>query len=703
MHENGGDEHENAEPTPSNSRGVPDTTDSDAFAWPSDAARTVYYQTVNNNVAGDVNAGSSNMGFAGSGGLRRRTGPLDEREIIDMLRFYVPPSSFSTALDGLTSDGIVVLEGAEGIGKRAGALALLRKLDDSCSIVGLPPTMTLPQLADHSFTPGAGYLLQDWNISTRLGDAVEFDLQQLRRKLKEVSVSLIATTTRNLQSPTLRQIAVRWEPPDAQELLQRAVLERFDDIDDLLREQLSHRYSGTRSPRGIVAFADRVERAGGGRDDLARILDDSERSAVANWFDGTPTVKDVLFITTLAFVHGVAEHHFESALAALARSYAASRSVPVAGSKLATENDDRPADEPFEQTRNWHTSCGPLARVQLDDSDDGVRRVAFEAIIYRERVLNELWSRYGPDLWKPVGAWLCEIVTDADRDRQLSISLGLALLAQTARRYVRDDYLEPWAEGDQAQRLVAAFTVWWLARGEATAPFALAIATEWAAGRNDRKRITATLCLAGEPGLRYPGEALRWLWHLATGSTSAAIPARKAICDLFGSSTLGRDLDTSVLRWVTARLEKARRRGAAAPGYGTALEVVCALLAYQIDRGSAVAALLTRHPDVARLVGPLWAEGIINRRSRTAALWSLREALRALERTDPDRSIIANLGAAICAALPDHEVPLLRRDLHFELSGRSALNDELATSIIEVLLTSWAGPGPESDGKESTE
>lgn len=690
---------------------------SDPTARPEPASDPTTQNVVLNQFFDQVHIGAGQLGIgplgdAGESGStpRRRTGSLPDIDIQRTLRFYVRPKTFAAAETILESRGLVLLDGPEGIGKSAGARALLVPRP----IVGLPPALTLDELASYSFRNGTGYLLQDWGADTGRGDSLAFEIEEVSRSLRDAGASLVITTRRPMLPRALRDVAVRWMRPDANSLIEASM----PTLTPSERERVDARFAGGGSPRDIVAFADALVAADGKVDEVERVLDEAARDVVAQWFDALPTLDEVLFVAALAFFHGVREMSFERALAALRRAKEAleppeppapERAAPAAD-REDEERSKKPAEaepkaeerRPFEQTRRVRATQTPLVALQQDSagerSSGTERRLVFEAPSFRGQVLEELWSRYGDELWEPVAIWLDDSVADSDEEARLSVSLGIALLAQVTGGHVRNAFLERWAAGTLRERSAAAYTLWWLALSDSSAPFALAIATAWASGRDEHKRVTATLCLCGELGLRFPGEAMRWLWHLATGDTSAAIPAQLAIVDLFRASTLADEADTSVLSYLDGRLAKARReRGVTSASYSRILIVLSNILGCRGENDAAVATLLVNRPEAANLVGRLWAETLISRPFRGDALVALRRALRNLERVDGTSAVIGVLGTAIVAELPPNEVGLLKRDLLRELTSRGASDDTLAQAIVGDLLVSADRSTPEDE------
>jgi hypothetical protein len=639
------------------------------------------------------------MGIAGAHSQRRLTGPLLQEHVQHVLRRYVSPDGFVAAQRLLRLNRILILQGPEGIGKRTGALALLDAQRLEGEIVALSPALRMDEIARNDFKPGRGYVVQDWAGEPSGVNSLAFSLQALRSMLAEKGAYLVITTGESSHGGSLRDFAVRWEAPDSTALVDAYL--RDQPIDAETRLRIGERFAACRTPRTIADFADRS--AGASADRLEELLLESERDEVARCFDDDPDAAWVAFVAALAFMHGLRESAFERALATLRKRLW----QPRPHVSDLDEDDGEPALEGvLEQTRSIRAQM-PLVAVREAQRDGTAaapgRRLAFASATYRERVLEELWRRYDHQFWDPVIAWLKELVKGDDTETQLSVSAGVALLAGAAAEEVRAELLEAWAAGDHNERVVASYAIWWLALRDASAVYALATATDWAQGSNAERKATAILCLSGELGVRFPGEAFRWLWHLSHSDPGTADLGRRAIAGLFRACAAAADEpDPSVLSHLATRLRGVRAPGASGTSINVVLRIINHVVTVQADREPAVAVLLGRKPAAAMQLGPLWAEALLSRPFRGEALSALRETLRSLHRAE-STGAIAVLGQAIVAALPPHELPVLKRDLFHELKSGGGPDADSARSIIEVLLIPTAAHGDPIDESEDDE
>ena len=149
-----------------------------------------------NNFYGPVYAAESRFGLSadtpGAPQARARDGRLTDQDIAAALDRYVRPEPFRDAADALAKDGVVVLAGPPGIGKAAGAIALLREVT-SGPLALLSPTVSLRQLAGRDFTAVPGFVVMDWQYN--------HPARRHRLHLAACSASNCTTRARTWSSP----------------------------------------------------------------------------------------------------------------------------------------------------------------------------------------------------------------------------------------------------------------------------------------------------------------------------------------------------------------------------------------------------------------------------------------------------------------------------------------------------------------------
>ena len=176
-----------------------------------------------NNFYGPVYAAESRFGLSadtpGAPQARARDGRLTDQDIAAALDRYVRPEPFRDAADALAKDGVVVLAGPPGIGKAAGAIALLREVT-SGPLALLSPTVSLRQLAGRDFTAVPGFVVMDWQYDRSGPDATDFTWRMLREQLHDAGAHLVITTTATPRSGGPGLVGhFTWEQPPIGEVL----------------------------------------------------------------------------------------------------------------------------------------------------------------------------------------------------------------------------------------------------------------------------------------------------------------------------------------------------------------------------------------------------------------------------------------------------------------------------------------------------
>jgi hypothetical protein len=643
-------------------------------------------QAVHQHFHGDVYADGANFGIR-TARVRRGTGPVRESEIVETVERYQRPVTFAAAETVLRERRIVVLSGADGSGRRAAALVLLRECAKSARIVGLSPVLTLDELLDHKFRSGHGYLVQDRVPDVDAAGESSHAFDSLTTALRRAGAYLVITTT-HPSGRTPREVVVSWASPDPLDLLAAELAAHGQawpagELGDRVRE----RFATSRNPAEIVAFARQVGEAGGDAQRCLELIESSAADEVAGWFDQEPDEELVLFVTAVAFGHGVPERSVERALAELRRSLDAVRPEPPSGNGEVASAPPAPV---VTQRRRTRLGQVPFVRVAKGGTTDGgttasERTLVFASAAHHLCTVDELWARYDQNLWDIARPWVRASAGGAGPREDLGAALGVALLAGFAPEEAQRAYLDEWAARPSA-RAAACYALWFAAQMDSRAAWALGLATRWAAGKEPARVRTAIAALSGDLGLRYPGEARRWLWHLSTHPHGPRGAARKALAQLFVSAVDLGDAGAGVPGLLHRKVGDLADRGVPSADRRAALDIAELVLGAKArTRRPAVADLLMRSTAQATTFGELWAAGLSTRPYRGRALETLRDTLRALHDHGGDRSAVAALGAAIVAALPLNEIEPLKRDLRHQLLSRSGDRDA-AGSIIDDLL-----------------
>jgi hypothetical protein len=663
----------------------------DERAHPSEVSDSLPAQQVNYHFHNKVKIEEAAMGITSSPVKRRRTGPVPDSDVDLAILHYVKPAPFAAAADALRRYGLVILEGPPSIGKRAGAFALL----DTCAAVrpfiSLSPALSIDEIGRHKFRPGHGYIVRDRTGDTDTSVPLAYELEQLYGILRHRGAYLVLTTSTSMVGIS-DEIIIRWEPPASSQLLRRSLVDYGLKLPGgALGEAIAQRFKHCRIPSEITDFAARFDERRDDADAGARLLEQSDAEAVAKWFDDSPGEEDVVLVAALSFLDGMPEPQFEAELSNLQKA--------IWDNRQEGTDEDVPRTPQLVQRR--HLRAQNLSLIAVAGSDEGAsaeRRITFASPAYRTHVIAELSRRYDRALWASVQEWIQQMMHSADTSKALSISLGLALLARAEPTEVARSCVEPWADGRQTEREAACYVLWFACLHDAQAPWALELAIRWARSPSPAIRTTAVACLSGELGLRYPGEALRWLWHMARrdGPMSAA---SRAFGDLFAASVRAGDDDVSVLTFLAARTRELPTRKAPSD-VALLLGVFDLVLDARGTAGEpAVSALIIRRTTACAPAGALWARALVSRTHRGHAIGALRDTVFALGEMQNGRARTGELGAAILANLPMHEVPLLERDLYHQLEKRTRGDSQRARAIVSALLTASAAErGPTEEG-----
>ena len=628
-----------------------DGTPSDAAAEPAetepeDAARA----WVSVNVAGDY------YGHQAGTGRRRRSGELDDADVQEALRWFVDPPGLSAALADLLDKRVTVLAGRVGTGRRSAAIALLTRALPAAgtTLVELPPTLTIGELADYAYVRGRGYLLLDFTGSE--GRAHEFDADQLRRRLDKREAHLVMTTSEPVGRQHLSSFCVDWVPASGS-----AVIEDF--------LQNHGPYSDDDRRRLLDACANALP--GHARQVVDTLLNQGVEAAVAatataasaevrSWFDGAvegrkPRERAIIRVAVGALLPLSMERDFETAVDVVRSERAALRGEPQPepGDELP---EDRAELRAIPLLRTDPVEAFGLGRIRS--------RVRPCSAAHHEAILTEVVGRFGSVLLDPL-AKAQYLAASSDRSiPQLCAAFGLAQLAKVAPEEA-EPLLEEWSVGLMAQRRAAAFALSFMCEDDRTAALALRTATDWCDGQGARRAATAATAFGLELGRRYASMAVLRLWDLALRGTAVNPYARRALVVLFrgsdddprGITDLLRALSRQMRQLLAAQVPDHRRLRCATD---VLLELVTAP-ALTAER-SMTAHIVQAHPQLVGQLAELWGEVLRSLPHRQRAITKLRADLNALTRGADDDAVTA-LGEGIRRILTDEEWTRLRRDL----------------------------------------
>jgi len=631
------------------------------------------------NIYDGVHSDRVHIGVAASSGRRRVTGTLDAAEIEAAARFYLRPAPFDEASRLLADRRLVVLAGAEGIGRRAGALALLTTVTGvDTDVTSLPPSLNTGDLAARTYRSGRGYLVQDLIVDREAPAVRRFELDQLLAVLKASDAYLVITVTpASAAQGAMRDLRIDWQVPDPLSLFEHCLDENGPAVQhDADVELVRRRAAELTRPRDIVALAARLR---DGVDAAMAALEDTERERVRAWFDDKPNLHQVLTIAALAFINDIPQATFERCLARL---------VAIEEDRSGRESQPTEGDPQLPQSRRLWAAEDSLAKIVRDDSTGGLRsprRLVFTASGYRTHVLAELVDRYGYELWDPLVAWAAEVAAESDLDVQLELGLGIAMLAGAALHEVTESFIEPWANGTPAQRLTVAQTVSWMCLDDALAAEALGMVVGWVKHGSPRRAVTATIALSGELGVRYWSDALRMLWELVLRGGPVGTVAAKALAIRYSSASAEAAEAARVLSQIASAIEwsmrRERREARLQRVLGAALELI---RAEQFEARQPMAAfVLQSAPELAPTLGRLFGEVLRSASRQVPAIDALVATLRALGGDESVRPAVEEFGGSVRDCLSDREWSLLRPQLQQALDGTDQA--ALVAALLRVL------------------
>ncbi|WP_420034417.1 hypothetical protein ACN2WE_19500 [Streptomyces sp. cg28] len=665
---------------------------------PAPAGR-VQYNNVHQNFYGALDAHQAQFGIGGAdlaGTRRRAIGRMDAGEVAAAVASYVEPDCFDAAAGALDRDRVVVLVGPQGTGKRAAAVALLKDVAGGAEYVVLSPDRSLEELAGrHPFGRGVGYLLLD-RMHEGPSKTEDFDWRRIRDKVREEGAHLVVTTVHELTGAAPESVRhVRWQPPDLAGVA-RLRLRKAGCAEETVERAVELLPAGCLVAE-VAAAADRI--AAG--DDPAVVWRDYGTTAaqpVRDWFAAERTLQEIAEVTALVFVTGTGRRNFESRQASLEPYLAAAFPGPPAKSLGEASAADPPEDGAAAAVPAPRPSMDrrrSLSRNELAVTREFKQGSVSRTVVvpptpqYRQWILEELWAGHSTSYWDGVRDWLTELVRGRlEPESQLSIASGLALLSRPAFDEVAECYLHPWARGEAGSggQAVTTLVLSWMCLDESLAATALVLARGWAQSGDERLRATAAVAFSGQLGVRFPTDAVKWLWHLIARRDGRPAGAVRALADLVAALAECEEDARVVFGALAHRLRVQRRTAVTTFLKETTLDTVLTVLAARDLRTGqpACASLVGRQPHVVGLVGELWAGVLRNRPRRGKALRTLHSHVRALDVvSEQPKDVAARLGAAVGAALPEAERDLLDRSLR----DRPQRGGETAGALIDTFLT----------------
>lgn len=632
---------------------------------------------------GTVIAPNGTFGTAlgdGAGGPSAATGPMRPADVSKARRHYVRPQpAFRTAKTILEANGLVVLCGPDGIGKFAGAVALLAETGPESSPTNLSPALSFAELARQKFGKPGGYIVRDQLRVSEATAVQQFEVHRLQNAVIGRSRLVITTNLGARPRGQLGELMVDWSAPEPGEILE----EWLADLPERSRsgatfEKVRAHLADLASPADIVRI---LQALIAGPEAALAGLQHADRDEVASWFDREPTVDEVLGVAALAFVEGTPEPTYEFLLDRL-RVHYQEKIVPSPGSPTAALPTIR---ESMPQTRNHSGSIIAVGSVRESDLEGDLtgRSISFVRPAMRELVLRQLHERYGYELWAPLRSWLDEVASRPPSPLHVRLGLGVAIYSSLSFREVETMVLDPWANGLAPQRLAAASALSWIGLTGHNAAQALGITKRWSQNSGPRRAVTAASALGGPLGLRYSSDALRWLWTLAMRAANIREVAAAALAVLFATSVDDPDTTRKVLNFLHDRLRRSLAVGQSQRERRATFDsVLTTISARENTSDELVAAVILRSDgrNAARL-GPILAELWCSGPHRAPTRSLLLDALEAVSGGDEIPEPVVRLGQALSQVLSADQL----RDLGADLRDEAAWHGRDSVPIGAVL------------------
>ncbi|WP_441251272.1 hypothetical protein [Kitasatospora sp. McL0602] len=658
---------------------------------------------VHNHFHGQVNAAGAHFGTGAEQptGRRSNTGNLSEAEVGELLVGYVRPAPYEEALGALHRERVVLLTGPAGTGKRSGAVNLLREVT-SGPLRLLSPVLAADELAKAPYERGWGYALLNRTEELAGGEPQDFGWRQVRDQVLACGAYLVVTARAERFTPGAPSslTPVRWAAPDPVEVLRTALGHAGCD-GPTVELALLHRHEDA-TPRELARIAGRIA-DGEPPEQVWAERTSALDPEVTAWFEARPEPRPLLSVVALAFVPGAGERDFERVLSLL-RSALEREGAGEDGPAEGGETTFRPL------RAELTTEGGLITTTRLLVGALPRNAVVFRRAAHRAQVLRELWQRYHNELWDGVRRWLGLLVEAADpaedAELQVSVAAGLALLARAAFEEVLTQYLWPWTgrASTPAERLTAVYTLWWMAMDDEVAAAALDIARRCACDRDPMRRGLAALVFGGELGVRFPAEAVRWIWHVAGQEPAGEVLAVEELGRLFaGLVDYGEDTQV-VLGVLRSRAARFIDRPYSYRPRELARQAALAVLEAESPRGGSTAAglLLGAEPaseparrERAELLADLWAPLLRALPTMGRARRSLFACLRTVDRSGADpQGDLGLIGGELEARLSPREWQALVLGLQrLAAAPAGRLGKGEALRLLDALQRAGTRPG----------
>ncbi|WIM96387.1 hypothetical protein ACTOB_008579 [Actinoplanes oblitus] len=612
--------------------------------------------------------------------LRSATGKIDDDEVRTDTEFFCRPESFDEALKRLSADHVVAIRGAMGIGKRTGAINLLRAVTTG-QLVIMSSVSDLKELASLNYVKGHGYLIVD-RVDGRAGGDIDFQWRTVRDQVRKAGAHLVVTTVTTASAQIDSVGHIDWSRPDVRTVSRAHLVDR--DVPDEMLDVIAGHFDAECSMADVIATLRAIRKGVEPEVALDKLTETSARR-VGEWFEAHRTDQSaILDVATVAFLGAVIYRDFDSlrlGLEACLKEHGAI-APPAAKSKKTDENGGQLLD----RRSRLHSDEGLVCERRIAGPTSDRRVLVFRNDTYRRHVLAELTRRYETPFWNAIAQWLHSLVLNQP---DAEVAIGLAELAAWDFDEVELAYLIPWSKGEiyTAGQTTAVFVLWAMCFRDETQPTALKVAKQWANHGDPSQRWAAAMAYSGILGACDPAQSIRQLWQLIFSSGQGFDEACYAMAVLFGT-LLETGSAGKVLTTLDEQLRRPPRRPADRRITMCARQVLVEVLVMRQNRQQVPATFhyLVKYPKRLPLVARLWAEGICHRPHRQVVLQALWHGLNRLRHITDDPITFANaLGEALVSALPPTEIGSFYEHLRI-VDSRSANRTKPISSPARILL-----------------
>ncbi|MER0244497.1 ABC transporter substrate-binding protein [Streptomyces sp. HSW2009] len=366
-------------------------------------------------------------------------------------RCFVYPDQFRQARELLRSQGLVLLTGQPGSGRRAAALVLLHELAGAAgSFHELPDTSDSEDGAalDPRMIGRGDRMLLDLSGSDETWYVkVQQELSPFRAQLREQDARLAVVLPHHLgylRESSHRQLTVHLGRPDARSVLMRHLRHHgiVPDLADLGSTELTE-YLVYAPARDLAGLADLMRRERDAHPDAPYGIGDWRDRALAGITDHTPEVA--------RFVVALTGRQRAVALALAMLHERSPEVVHEATTHLLSivdhAGDERPRFDRTDLTEEFRA-------VRAQHRSDGT--VRFDTPTYAKAVRTHFWT-YFPDLRPSFQEW----VSRCARSRRFDNTARAALVASFAEQSLRADrpddlweLADRWCRSPDAARLI---------------------------------------------------------------------------------------------------------------------------------------------------------------------------------------------------------------------------------------------------------